>query len=90
MEKQVLLGSECDDILWKNMEHALNRLGAVLVKKESYVIGAQDIDIHYFYIGNTEIIFEIETYIGINIRGEENMVDLFRQTLDGLAGPTKG
>lgn len=77
MNKSVILGSECDEKLSEKIKLTLRGLNAVLLKKDFFVAGSQDIEKQSFLINKHNILIEIETYTGISISGEEVAVNMF-------------
>lgn len=79
--KTLYLGKEYDENLLKKLDRVLCEKGAVLVQKESAVVGSQDLIIKKMQIGDQYIDIESETYIGTRITGPKDLVEAIAQLL---------
>lgn len=80
--KKIILGDEFDDHLRGRLADVLKELGA---KKEGggikSVVGSQDIEDFYVKVGEDLVRVESETYMGLSISGDEDVVEKIKNMI---------
>lgn len=71
---ELVIGSETDDLLIAVLAKVLEEQHAVLVKKEAYLVGSQDIFWAVYKIGSKKLTVRSETYEGITLSGPTELV----------------
>lgn len=80
--KKITLGDEFDDELRGRLAGVLKELGAIKEGAELRgVAGSQDIEDFYVKIGDVLIRIEAETYMGLSISGDLNMVEKIKKMI---------
>jgi len=74
-KKSVTLGSEYDDATFEALRLALASLNATRAGTSWGVGGSQEIGTFEVVVGGSPLTVESETYIGLTITGEEELVD---------------
>lgn len=78
---EVALGSETDDKLIEELKRVVRELGGKIRKKDWGVGGSQEIITYTISLPQGEIELISETYIGLSLRGDENIVPILAQRL---------
>ena len=73
--KRVVLGREWDERLWRAAETALKAMPATKLEELQGVAGSQDIRSHKFACGEHVVELTAETYLGISLEGDAELVD---------------
>lgn len=74
-KKKILLGDEYDDRLREALLATLRDLGAQTVDQWAGVGGSQQLDSLEIRIGDNTVLVEAETYMGLTIYGDADLVD---------------
>lgn len=74
-EKHIVIGDESDDGLLEAVRNVIKDMGAKEISSERVVVGSQDIQILRVLLQDQVIVVEAETYIGITVAGEQELVD---------------
>lgn len=74
-KKTVTLGTEYDDATREALRSALASLNATSAETTWGVGGSQEIETSEVLVGGSPLTVESETYIGLTITGEEELVD---------------
>lgn len=89
-KKTVTLGPEHDEATREALRSALASLNATSAGTSWGVGGSQEIETSQVLVGGSPLTIESETYIGLTITGEEQLVDtiatLVRKRLDTEKG----
>ncbi|MFK0273361.1 hypothetical protein ACIQUG_06785 [Ensifer sp. NPDC090286] len=75
MTKTVILGPEYDQDLRNAVMDAMRQRGAVIASQNWTVAGSQEWDRVVATIAGRDATIEAETYIGLSITGDEEIVD---------------
>jgi hypothetical protein len=78
----IVLGTEYDDALREEVCAVLDEMSARRVNYTWGLGGSQWIDTWTFALGDAEVVFEAETYMGLLISGEETTVLDFVRRLE--------
>jgi len=81
MKKTIILGKEHDDRLRSTLVELVKDMGGRTLNKSWGVGGTQEVEIWEVEMNGSEITFEAETYIGLSISGEQEIVDEFASRL---------
>lgn len=84
MEKTIILGREFDPELRKSVMDTVRQLGATIEAQDSVVAGSQEIDTVVVVIAGREVTIEAETYIGLSVTGDKEIIDRIAERV-GLA-----
>lgn len=71
---EVMLGSETDDNLFRKLETEVAALGGKILEKNWGAGGSQEIITYSISLPEGEIEAVSETYIGLSLRGDENVI----------------
>lgn len=82
MTVKIDLGTEYDDALRDEVCTVLEEMSARRVDSTWGLGGSQCIESWTFALGDTEVVFEAETYMGLSISGEETTVLDFVRRLE--------
>jgi len=74
-QKQVVLGDEHDDALRQQLLDVLRALGAKTIDRSHEVGGSQELQRLEVLVGGKTIVVESETYIGLTIAGDAELID---------------
>jgi hypothetical protein len=74
-EKTTILGDEYDDELRQIVQDVLLELGASPGTHFRGVAGSQDIETIEIDVEGKPLVLESETYVGLSVRGDEELVD---------------
>lgn len=80
-EKKIILGSECDDLLWRKLQSVIAELGGRLEKKKWGLVGSQEVESFEAKIRGDILSIESETYIGVSISGKCALVDKIKSMI---------
>lgn len=69
------IGDEFDDIVWASLLNAINKMGGKMQKSSWGHAGSQELSTKIFEIAGYTITIEEETYMGMIIRGDKNIVE---------------
>ena len=75
MTATVLLGPEYDQHLRATVMEVMRQLGASIESRNWCVAGSQEIETVQAQLAGNAITIEAETYIGLSITGEENIIN---------------
>ncbi|AVH45056.1 hypothetical protein [Agrobacterium tumefaciens] len=75
MTVTVILGPEYDKTLRTTVMDVMGQLGASVESRNWSVAGSQEIETVQARLAGQEIIIEAETYIGLSITGDEDMIN---------------
>jgi hypothetical protein len=75
MTVTVILGPEHDQHLRTAVMEVMRQLGASIESRNWAVAGSQEIETVQAQLAGNAITIEAETYIGLSITGEENMIN---------------
>lgn len=75
MTVTVILGPEYDQHLRTAVMEVMRQLGASIESRNWAVAGSQEIETVRAQLAGNAITIEAETYIGLSITGEENMIN---------------
>lgn len=75
MTVTVILGPEYDQHLRATVMEVMRQLGASIESRNWSVAGSQEIETVHAQLAANSITIEAETYIGLSITGEENMIN---------------
>ncbi|MBG0510654.1 hypothetical protein [Agrobacterium leguminum] len=75
MTVTVILGPEYDQHLRAAVMEVMRQLGASIESRNWAVAGSQEIETVQAQLAGNAITIEAETYIGLSITGEENMIN---------------
>ena len=75
MTVTVILGPEYDQHLRATVMEVMRQLGASIESRNWSVAGSQEIETVQAQLAGNAITIEAETYIGLSITGEENMIN---------------
>lgn len=70
----MVLGDEYDDELRDVVLDVLREMGAHPTSKSSAVGGSQDLETRSFQLGESRVVVEAETYVGLSISGDSTLV----------------
>jgi hypothetical protein len=73
--KKITLGKEYDEKLLQRLKGALEILRAKKLQVDWGVGGSQEISSYLYDIGGSQILVELETYIGLTLEGDSDIVD---------------
>ena len=79
--QKIIIGSEYDEALRKNLYGILKSLNATQTKSKQYVVGSQDILIEVFKVNKQKLKIITETHEGIVIKGPKDLVNLIEKNL---------
>jgi hypothetical protein len=74
-QKAITLGAEYDATLLRALHDALRRLGATQLAHDWALGGSQELRTLVVQIGPARVVVEAETYVGVTIRGPEELVE---------------
>lgn len=74
-EKTVILGPEYDEALQTAVVDAVQALGGVLTRDDWGVGGSQELSTRVFRLDGREATVEAETYVGLSVSGDADLVD---------------
>jgi len=75
-----VLGDEFDDELRAKLMNVLRQLGAIQgTSGERFVVGSQDFEKLEVLVGGRSLQVEAETYVGLSIRGPDDLVEQVRR-----------
>jgi hypothetical protein len=77
----IILGKEYDMECRQALFRVLHDLGAECVSEESGVAGSQDLTIMVFRLNDDELVMEAETYRGLSLTGETDLIRLIQSRL---------
>lgn len=69
------LGNEHDLKLRETLTLVLREMGANIKKRTEAMAGSQDLEVLKITIRDQTLILEIETYIGISLTGEQDIIE---------------
>ncbi|MCI0564948.1 MAG: hypothetical protein MN733_41305 [Nitrososphaera sp.] len=75
MHKTVILGREYEEAVWQSLRSVLKDLGGVVEDENWGVGGSQELTSADVIVGGQHITVEAETYIGISVSGESELID---------------
>lgn len=75
MHKTVILGSEYEEVVWQALRSVLKDLGGAVRDSSWGVGGSQELTSADVIIGGQCITVESETYVGISVSGDSDLVD---------------
>ncbi len=90
MRKTVILGSEYDDTVWQVLKSVLKDLGGEVKDSSWGVGGSQELTIADVVIGGQHITVESETYVGISVSGDSDLVDQIQAAVTSRLSTQKG
>lgn len=73
--KSIILGDEHDEQLMKTLRHVLAELSVRVIERVAGVGGSQELEIERLSVRGEELLLEVETYVGVTIRGPDALVD---------------
>ncbi len=79
---RITLGSEFDAGLRADVFAVLGELGAVVESENCGIGGSQEVEEWRVRLGSSRLIVEAETYVGLSISGEEQILREFCRRLD--------
>jgi hypothetical protein len=74
-QEKIILGDEYDELLKENLKEVLRELGGQIDSSGRGIGGSQEIDTVIANINGHKIIIEAETYIGLSISGDKEIVN---------------
>ena len=74
-KKRTILGDEYDEKLRASLDRVLKKLGARKRNSDWGVAGSQEILISKFIVDGKEITIESETFMGLTVEGDPELVD---------------
>ena len=74
---EIRICSETDDSSLMRLNQVLNEVGAELIKEENSLVGSQETTWRTYRVGDSQLDLEIETYVGVTISGEEELLKKF-------------
>ena len=72
--KEIVLGSEYDDVLFAKLRAVVESLGGMIENRECVLGGSQEITKFALSLPNGKLEVIAETYIGLMLRGEDDLV----------------
>lgn len=88
MTATVILGPEHDQKLRAAVVEVMRQLGASIESRDWVVAGSQEIETVQAQLSGNAITIEAETYIGLSITGEENMINEISKRVKQATQPT--
>jgi hypothetical protein len=76
MQKTEILGNEYDQVLRRAIGATLRELGVTEVDEDWELGGSQEISTWHVIVGNAPVTIEAETYMGLSISGDAEVVDM--------------
>lgn len=83
--KTAVLGAEYDALLRRSLVEALAALGGSIQEGEWNVAGSQEREVFTVKVGARHVVVEAETYIGLSITGDADLVDRIQTIVRGRA-----
>ncbi len=80
-KKTVILGPEYDQELLAKLQNVLTALGAVIHSDDWGVGGSQELREFDVKVSGTLLHIESETYVGLSVQGDGNIVDKVSQMM---------
>jgi hypothetical protein len=80
----IIIGDEYDDVLKVRLLSALREMGGVPTRFQSCLGGSQEIGEMLVAIEGQEIRIESETYVGLSISGNAQLIDRIVMQLKGV------
>jgi len=74
-DKRVVLGAEHDQALRRRLLEVLRNLDAKSTDQSFQVGGSQELETLTAFVGSRSILVESETYIGLTITGDAELID---------------
>lgn len=88
MKKKVTLGTEYDDVVRAALKQVLVALHAASGGQRWAMGGSQEIETMEVLVGEQQLTVESETYVGLTISGEEDLVDSVAALVRAKVGPS--
>lgn len=89
--KTIVLGDEYDVVLRESLQHVLQLKGAAKIDGERGFAGSQEVEVLTYSLGDSRIVVESETYVGLSVTGPDSLVDAIasdvRSAIDRNAAP---
>jgi hypothetical protein len=80
-QKTVLLGAEHDDAMRSALRDVLVRLGGKVLSGDWGVGGSQELETLQIQVGGDTVVVEAETFVGLSVRGPEDLVERIQELL---------
>jgi hypothetical protein len=75
VQKTICLGDEYDERLREVLMLVLREMGALVDERARGVGGSQELETVKVAIGEQAVEIEAETYVGLSVKGEQNLVE---------------
>lgn len=76
------LGPEYDGALWQRLRGAIKYLGGYIESNEWGIAGSQEVIEYKVVFGSNIILVESETYIGITITGDAELINKIKEIVE--------
>lgn len=86
-EKTVIIGKEYDDRLRGALRRVLIHLRATGLSHDWGIGGSQELETTEVLVGPDRIVIEAETFVGLSIRGPDDVVDRIRALVEAAMNP---
>lgn len=74
-QEKIILGDEYDELLKDKLKEVLSELGGQIESSDRGIGGSQEIDTVIASIHGHKILIEAETYIGLSVSGDKEIVN---------------